>query len=548
MSTNGQLDPVLLEVMWSRLVSITDEQAAALIRTAFTAVVSQSEDIAAGLFDSEGRMVAQSDSGTPGHINSMANAVQHFLVRFPASDLEPGDVLITNDPWISSGQLHDITVVTPVFHKGVVVAYMASTIHVVDIGGRPLGADAPSVFEEGFFIPITHLYKAGSPVNFLFELIEANVRYPREVLGDIHAQVVANEVGQRRLTESLKEFELEDLRELSAIIRRRSKTIVGKSVSPLPDGEYKHTLEIDGVHEPVQLAVSVRIQGQKIAVDFTGSSTQQPYGINSVLNYTAAYAVCAIKCVLCPDLPNNDGVLTSIPVSAPLGSVLNPIKPAPVAGRHVVGQVVPDVIYQALKPILASKSIAGSSSVDWITQIIGETSEGEHFYTYFILAGGMGARQNKDGLSAVSFPSRPSLIPLEIIEAQSPIVFDHQRLRVDSGGAGQHRGGCGQEVQFWVRSDKPVTVCPMYDRIGCRAPGLLGGEPGAKGKVETEPEIKLHSKIRAKVPPGTTFTLSTPGGGGYGKPGTRDHEKVKHDIIEGYISKEKAKTAYGFGD
>ena len=541
-----EFDPIILEVLWSRLVSITDEQAATLIRTAFTAVVSQSEDIAAGLFDDEARMLAQSQSGTPGHINSMANAVQHFVHRYPPADLEPGDVLITNDPWISSGQLHDITVVTPVFHRDRVVAFFATTIHVIDIGGRPLGADAPDVFEEGFFIPITHLYRAGEPNKFLFELIQANVRYPRQVLGDIHAQVVANEVGQSRLLETLQEFELEDLATVGAVIRQRSAQAVAQAVSALPDGEYSHQLAIDGIDEPVNLAATIRIAGDKIAVDFTGSAPQQDRGINSVLNYAAAYAVCALKCALCPEVPNNEGILASIPVTAPSGSIFNPIHPAPVAGRHVVGQVVPDVIFKALEPIIADRIIAGSSAVDWITQIYGSTSDGTPFYTYIILAGGMGARRNLDGLNTVSFPSRPSLIPLEIIEAQAPIVFDYQRIRIDSGGPGRTRGGCGQEVQFRVWTDDSFTLCPMYERIESSAPGMAGGASGAPGTISTDPEIGLTSKIRLEVQPETTIHLALPGGGGFGDPQERPRHLVDADLREGYVSPEQARAVYGW--
>jgi N-methylhydantoinase B len=540
-----QFDPVLLEVLWSRLVSITDEQAAALIRTAFTAVVSQSEDIAAGLFDTEGRMLAQSQSGTPGHINSMANAVRHFVQRYPPSELEEGDVLITNDPWISSGQLNDITVVTPVFFRDRVAAYFASTIHVIDIGGRPLGADAPDVFEEGFFIPITYLYRAGEANELLFEIIEANVRYPRQVMGDIHAQVVANDVGQNRLKETLAEFDLIDLVELSAVIRERSAARVAQVVAALPDGAYSCELELDGFDRPVHIAITIQIQGEQIAVDFTGSSPQQPYGINSVLNYAAAYAVCALKCAICPEVPNNDGIISAIPVRAPSGTLVNPIHPAPVAGRHVIGQVIPDLIYQALAPILSDQIIAGSSAVDWITQVYGETSEGKRFYTYYILAGGMGARRNKDGLNTVSFPSRPSLIPLEIIEAQSPIIFDYQRIRVDSGGPGRTRGGCGQEVQFRVRTDQPFILCPMYDRIGHRAPGLAGGQPGAVGRIETEPHIDLHPKIRTILPPETIIRLYLPGGGGFGNPRLRSREAVDADVEEGFVSPQEANRIYG---
>jgi N-methylhydantoinase B len=545
MPTAIDYDPVLLELLWNRIVSITDEQAAALVHTAFTAVVSESEDIAAGLFDGKGRMLAQSQSGTPGHINSMANAVRHFVARYPKSGLEPGDVLITNDPWISSGHLHDVTVVTPVFQRERAIAFFASTVHVKDIGGRPLGADAPDVFEEGFCIPITHLYRAGAQNEFLFELISANVRYPTEVLGDIHAQVIGNDVGQQRLKETLREFGLDDLGDISAVIRSRSKEAVARAVESLPDGVYRHQLDVDGVDERVTLAVAVIIEGSEICVDFAGSSPQQPFGINSVPSYTGAYVVCALKCALCPEVPNNDGIISAFKISTPAGTIVNPIRPAPVAGRHVIGQVVPDLIYQALAPVLPDNVIAGGSAVDWITQVHGCYADGTPFSTYFVLAGGMGASSDRDGLGTVSFPSRPNLIPLETIESQSPLVFDYQRIRVDSGGSGQYRGGLGQEVQFRVRTDQPFLFCPMYDRIDCRPPGLAGGQPGAPGNAETMPDTHLHPKRRSTISPGTVVRLALPGGGGYGDPHLRARDAVRADVNGGYISPEVAEKVYG---
>src|SRR5687768_326633 len=313
------LDPVTLEVLWSRLLSVTNEQQAALMRTAFSTVVRESQDLACGVFDTRGRMVVQSETGTPGHINAMATCMRHFMAAYPAAALEPGDVLITNDPWMTAGQINDITLVTPIFLDGRVVAYFANTCHMLDIGGRILSAEAREVYEEGFLIPITRLFRAGERNEELFKLLMANVRTPREVEGDLYAMASCNDVGGAQLLEFMREFDLDSVDPLSEAILDRSEQATRAAIARLPDGVYENEVWSDGYPDPVLLKARVTIQGSDLSVDHAGSSPQSRYGINVVMNYTHAYTSFAVKCAISPEVPHNAGSFRPVTVTAPPG-------------------------------------------------------------------------------------------------------------------------------------------------------------------------------------------------------------------------------------
>ena len=324
--TQKRLDPIVLEVLWNRLVSVVEEQARALMRTSFTSVVREAGDLSAGLFDKRGRMVAQAVTGTPGHINAMATSLHHFLDEIPAETLGEGDVMVTNHPWQTSGHLNDFTVITPIFRDGEIVAYFGNCCHALDVGGRGLGADARQVYEEGLFVPVTRLFIRGEPNEELFRIIRANVRTPFEVVGDLYAQATSNDVGGARLVEMVEEFDLDDIESLSDEVCSRSH----EALEALPDGVYKNEAYTDGFDEPIRLCVSIRVDGDEMLLDYEGSSPQSERGINVVLNYTAAYTTFGVKCAISPEVPNNDGSFQPIHVSAPKGSILNAIHPAPV--------------------------------------------------------------------------------------------------------------------------------------------------------------------------------------------------------------------------
>ena len=537
------IDPVTLEILWSRLVTVTNEQAVALQRTSFTPIVRESGDLSAAVFDARGRMLAQAVTGTPGHINSLATGMRHFLDAFPPETLAPGDILITNDPWKTSGQLNDLSVVTPVFQEGRVVGFFGNCCHAMDIGGRGLSADASEVFEEGLYVPMMKLYEAGEPNEDLLAILAGNVRAPYEVLGDVHAQVAGNQVGVDRLLEYLVEFELPDLEELSDEICARSERALRTAIRELPDGEYRKVIHTDGIDEPVRIDCTVRIDGDGILVDYTGSSPQIDRGMNVVLNYTAAYTSYALKCAISPAVPHNDGSFRPVTTWAPEGSILNPRPPAAVAARHIVGHFLPHAIFGALAPIIPDRILAEGAGNIWLTTVRGLGED--RFVTVFFAAGGTGARPNKDGISTTSFPSGIATAPVEVIETTSPLVIRRKELRRDSGGAGRYRGGLGQAIEVEVGTGEPFVVSSLADRMRFAAEGYLGGRPGANGAFKTSGGTRPNPKISTHLAAGTTFTLELPGGGGFSDPLTRDPNAVADDVAEGYVSPGAAWREYG---
>src|ERR671911_722435 len=498
----GKLDPIALEVLWNRLVSVVEEQARALMRTSFTSVVREAGDLSAGLFDRRGRMVAQAVTGTPGHINAMATSVHHFLREIPPETLQEGDAMITNHPWQTAGHLNDFTVITPVFRGGDIVAYFGNCCHALDVGGRGLGADARQVYEEGLFVPVTRLFAGGEPNEELFRMIRANVRTPFEVVGDLYAQAGSNDVGGARLTEMLEEFDLRDIEGLSDEICTRSEMAMREAIGALPDGIYENEAYTDGFDDPIKLSVAVRVEGDEIHLNYEGTSPQSERGINVVLNYTVAYTTFGVKCAISPDVPNNDGSFRPVHVTAPEGCILNAAHPAPVGARHIIGHFLPGLIHGALAQAVPDRVLTQGADSLWNTQITGQKTDGEPFTYVFFSGGGMGARPESDGLSATAFPSGIRGVPAEVIESISPVVMHKRELRPESEGAGRHRGGFGQEMEIGVRGGRddseedgaPYTLSAMYDRTRFPAPGMLGGRDGEAGSVSTASGEQLHPK------------------------------------------------------
>ena len=536
------IDPITLEVIWNRFLSVANEQQDALIRTAFSTIVRESQDLACGLFDTKGRMIAQSLSGTPGHINAMATSMQHFLAAFPADRLSPGDVLITNDPWQTAGQINDITITTPVFKEDRLVALFANTCHSADIGGRILSAEAREVFEEGLRIPIMKLFDRGEPNRILMQIVRTNVRQPDEVIGDFYAQTACNDAGGRALLEMMEEFELDSIDSVADEIICRSETAVRAEIAKLPSGEWSNETWSDGFEEPIVVRCKVKVKGDEIFIDFSGSSPQSTRGINVVLNYTHAYASFAIKAAICPDVPHNEGSFRPVHVSAPPGSILNALEPAPVASRQVIGHFIPSAIFAALSGAMPGRLMAPGADPIWLSVWRGQNPP---FTLTLFQVGGTGARPSKDGLNAVGFPSGVAGVPAEIIESLSPVVLQRRQLRPDSGGSGKWRGGLGQLTEFTRRGEGKWSVSSIADRTVYPAPGLLGGQPGATGEVFLGDGTRLHAKALVDLKPGDVVHINLPGGGGYGHPFERDAEKVRWDVIEGYITAEEAEREYG---
>ncbi len=536
------IDPVTLEVVWNRLLSVANEQQDALIRTAFSTIVRESQDLACGIFDTRGRMIAQSISGTPGHINAMATSMKHFLAAFPPDKLAPGDVLITNDPWMTAGQINDITITTPFFKDGQLVALFANTCHSADIGGRILSAEAREVFEEGLRLPIMKLFDRGEPNQVLMQIVRVNVRQPDEVIGDFYAQTASNDAGGRALLEMMEEFGLDSIDHVAEEIIRRSEQAVRGEIAKLPDGEWSNETWSDGFEEPILIRCTVRVAGDEIFIDFSGSSPQSTRGINVVLNYTHAYASFAIKAAICPDVPHNEGSFRPVHVSAPPGSILNALEPAPVASRQVIGHFIPSAIFAALSGALPGRLMAPGADPIWLSVWRGQNPS---FTLTLFQVGGTGARPSKDGLSAVGFPSGVAGVPAEVIESLSPVVMKRRELRPNSGGAGKWRGGLGQLTEFVRRGEGRWSVSSIADRTKYPAPGLLGGQAGAAGEVALGDGTRLHAKSLVDLGAGDTVHVNLPGGGGYGDPLQRDAQRVLWDVIEGYITPEEAEKKYG---
>ncbi len=527
-------DPVTLEVCWNRLIGVVNEQAAALQRTSFTSIVREAGDLSAGVFDRRAFMIAQAVTGTPGHINSMALAMRHFLEAYPIQTLQPGDVLITNDPWKTSGHLNDVTVCSPIFRGADLVAFFASTCHAADIGGHVLSAEAREVYEEGLFIPIMKLYEAGKPNEALIRLIKANTRVSDLVLGDFHAQIAGGDVGGQRLLEFMEEFGLSRLEPLADEIIGRTERAMREAIRRLRPGAYEYAITSDGFDEPIAIHARCEVRGDELLVDYTGSSPESRRGINVVLNYTQAYTTYGVKVIVSPDVPNNEGAFRPLTITAPEGSILNARHPAPVAARHVVGHFLPHAVAGALSQALPDRVMAEGSANIWGVQVAGKDLTGAPFTYIFFTSGGTGARATKDGLSATAFPSGVLGTPVEAIESLSPLIVEKKELRPDSGGAGMFRGGLGQVIAFRVRTRDPFVCSILCDRTRVPARGFFGGQPGATGEVWISGEQPANPKAEQMLAPDARVEIRLPGGGGYGDPAFRDPALVRRDLAEGY--------------
>ncbi len=540
------------QIMWSRLIAVVEEQATTLIRTAFSTSVREAGDLSAGLFDLRGRMMAQAVTGTPGHVNAMAESVLHFVEEIGRENVREGDVYLTNDPWLGTGHLHDVTMVTPSFRHGRHIGFFACTAHVVDIGGRGFGPDANDVYEEGLNIPITRFRDAGTISTIVVKFIRANVRAPDAVIGDLHSLEACNAAGDRRLQEMMNEFRIADLEGLSDFIIETSRKATRERIAALPDGSYDNDMHVDGYDAPVHMKVRLQVEGDRLVADFAGTSGMSGLGVNVPMVYTRAYACYGLKCAIAPEVPNNTGSLEPFEITAPEGCILNARRPAPVSVRHVLGHLVPDVALGALHKCLPNAVPAEGASALWNIQIsarpLDRDSGRPGAEMLLFNSGGTGARPSLDGLSATAFPSGVKTMSIEATEHTGPIVVWRKDLREGSGGAGAHRGGLGQTIEIEPREGYEFFFNAMFDRIENPARGRSGGQAGAAGNVALADGTKLRGKGRQKVPAGARLVLSLPGGGGYGSPAERPKEKVRADLTAGYISPEQAKADYGLDD
>ncbi|GAA6174280.1 hydantoinase B/oxoprolinase family protein [Sulfitobacter pacificus] len=543
---------VAYQVMWNRLISVVEEQAQALVRTAFSTSVREAGDLSAGVYDTHGQMLAQAVTGTPGHVNAMADAVAHFIRRIGRQNITQGDVYITNDPWEGTGHLHDITMVTPSFHNDVLVGFFACTAHIVDIGGRGFGADAASVYEEGLYLPIMKFADAGEVDQTLVRIIRGNVREPDQLIGDIYALTTCNEIGHRRLIDMMQEFELDTLDGIASFILENSRRATLERIAALPRTQASGEMTIDGFSAPITLKVTLSIEEDRILSDFAGTSGLDRKGINCPLVYAKAYACYALKVAIAPEIPNNAASLAPFEIAAPDNTIVNALHPAPVALRHIVGHFIPDVVFNAFDKIVPDLVPAEGAGCLCNFQVslrprmdAPAPADAVRREVLTFNSGGSGARPEFDGLNATAFPSGVMTMPVEATEHAGPVIIWRKELRPDSGGSGKQRGGLGQYMVVGAREGHEFDIQAMFDRVDHPAQGRRGGGAGAPTTIAQDDGGKMYGKGKQLVTHGRKVMMAFPGGGGYGDPAERPRESVMRDLARGYISAQTAAQDYG---
>ena len=550
MARGNGLDVIERQVMWNRLISVVEEQAQTLLRTAFAPIVRECGDLSAGVFDLQGRMLAQAVTGTPGHVNSMAEAVQHFIRHFPVAEMNEGDIYITNDPWMGTGHLNDFVLTTPCFRKGRLVGMFSCTSHLTDIGGLGVGPDATDVHMEGLYIPMLKLADRGKINDTLMAMIRRNTREPIECEGDVYSLAACNEVGCTRLVEMMDEFGLDELGPLADYIVSSSRRAVLEEVAALPRGRYHNVMTIDGYDDPVDLVATLEIGEEGVHVDYEGTSAMSRYGVNVPMAYTTAYTCFGLGCAIAPGVPNNAGSLSAFRVTAPTRSILNAPYPAAVCARHLIGQLLPDVVFGCLEQVVPDRVPAEGASSLWNLTFRGETDRGANERTMFaftaVTNGGTGARGVKDGLNGTAYPSGVKGTPVEIVETMTPVLFRRKELRADSSGAGTWRGGAGQVIEVEAANGTDMDLLAAYERIDHPARGRAGGGSGEPGAVYLASGRKLRGKGTQVIPAGERLVVHTPGGGGHGPADRRAPEAVAVDLADGIISEPAARAEYGW--
>ena len=543
---------VAYQVMWNRLISVVEEQAQALVRTAFSTSVREAGDLSAGVYNDRGDMLAQAVTGTPGHVNAMADAVGHFIRRIGRQNMFEGDIYITNDPWEGTGHKHDITIVTPSFYKGVLIGFFACTAHITDIGGRGFGADANDVHEEGLYIPIMKYAERGEVDQTLVTIIRGNVREPDQLIGDITALATCNGIGHQRLIDMVTEFKMDDLTGISDFILTNSREATLACINALPHGTAEGHMRIDGYDRPVDLKVKVTIEKDRIISDWDGTSSIDRKGINVPLVYTKAYACYALKCAIAPEIPNNAASLAPFEITAPENSIVHAVFPAPVALRHVIGHMIPDTVYDALDKLLPDLVPAEGAGCLCNFQVSlrprRDAPAPDNARTAEVLtfnSGGSGARPGLDGMNATAFPSGVMTMPVEATEQVGPVVIWRKELRPSSGGAGEYRGGLGQYMDVGVLEGHEFDFSAMFDRVDHPARGRRGGSGGGATQLGRSDGSTLRGKGKQFIEHGLSVEMAFPGGGGYGNPKDRKIEAVIRDLALGYITADDAKNIYG---
>ena len=537
-------DSISLSILWSRLLAIVDEAGTTLQRTSFSTVTRESNDFAVVLMDAKGRSIAQSSTSVPSFLGVLPMLTQALLKDFfPLNTWKEGDCVMTNDPWLCAGHKPDIGLVSPIFRKDILIGFIGTIAHSPDMGGSLWGAGARDLYEEGLMIPPTKLYDAGVVNQMLFNIIEANVRASRQTIGDIKAQLAANEQGIRSLKRLMDESDMENLEMLSEQIIEASEKAMREAISKAPDGvyNYKYDADGDGLEALVHINCTLTIAGEEILVDYAGSSGPHYLAINAVMNYVYAYTAYPIKCAFSPDVPNNEGAFRPIKVTAPKGSLLNAQKPVPLGGRNITGNILHAPVFGALAQAVPLQVQADCGSACWCIVLNGQKdiatkkgTEKTDFVEYFFLNGGYAARPNQDGVNVLSFPTNVANVPIEVLERDAPIMVTEKSLRPNTGGKGKYRGGLGQTFSFKMVGKEPINLSILTEKTKTFPHGILGGENGSGGSMEIRPHRFVPPKGLTKFYPGEELILNLPGGGGYGLKSERDEKLIERDLELGY--------------
>ena len=532
MAPAAPIDPITLEILWTRLISVIDEAALTLYRTSFSTVVRESHDYSCMVLGPDGRSVAQATRSIPSFIGTLPTSVRAFLEKYPANTLQPGDVILSNDPWIGTGHLPDLTLAMPIFVDGALIGFAGAIAHMADIGGRRRAPDNKDIYEEGLQIPILKLYEAGRANETLFEIIRKNVRVPDEVQGDIHAMVGACEHMGAGVRELLSAYGLSDMENLSDQLIGLTEKAMRQAILEVPDGVYEETTMIDSFDRKMELKMRCRIEidGDELVVDFAGSSPQVRSPLNSVLGYTRAYSTYALKCVLLPEVPNNEGSFRPIQVTAPEGSFLNPRYPAAVEARATVGHYCTSAIFNTLASALPSRTPA-ESGIPLHGFAMSGFDSGRPFSTIIFYNGGLGARPGSDGVSTLSFPTNVSSTPTEVLERGVPVRIVEKTFLPGSGGVGKFRGGLGQRIAMEITSDHPVTLAILSQRLNYPPRGRAGGGNGSVERILLNGD-EIEGGLPLQLNAGDVIALELPGGGGYGDVDERDPALIAADAMD----------------
>ena len=538
------LDATTLTMWWNKLLAIVDEAQVTLLRTAFSRIVTEAWDFSCALFDTKGEMIAQGRHGLPAFLGCMAQALHDFQAAYPPETLQPGDSLITTDPWIGASQINDVFFVTPIFHRNRIVAYAMSVSHSPDVGGRLLSADSKEVFEEGFRLPIMKLFNAGEPNEDLFRIIRLNVRVPDIVVGDLMAQLASNTIMARRLVEFLEAKGLDDADALFSAVWERSDLAMRQAIAKIPPGTYRGEVETDGFDHPITLRCAITVKSDEIHVDCEGSSVQQEHGINCTKRWSFAEVAHACICVAHPSSPVNGATLKRVTYSVPEGTVINATYPAALGARALVAMYLQGMIFRTLAQAVPERVIAETGTPPHLSAYMGLGNGGRRYVDIMFLNGGLGARPTMDGVSSIGWPANIAGIPVEVTENEKPLLFLAKELVTDSGGPGRQRGGLAAHLEVRSEAQQPITIGVRLDRISHPALGLFHGKPGGTAAVTVNGK-SVHPKRTLTLATGDVYAVRCAGGAGYGNPHERPPEAVLRDVKGGYVSPDVARADYG---